>query len=182
MRKHSRMSLKVVCISAAIFYFVSPPAESSGVLNGNFAQRGKRMKAETVSKFRAKGLTCPDAKEWPDWWGCYPSCVSKGQVVEFPPTSGRNGDGYARLGGNCLLVGYNNLKLLRNFILTVWVRGQGTAVLSGTSYGKDESGKPRQISWGAARGTIIKVDTRAWVRYRHRVGHLFQCTATGSNR
>ena len=163
MRKHSRMSLKVVCISAIIFCFVSPPAESGGVLNGNFAQRGKRMKAETVSKFRAKGLTCPDAKEWPDWWGCYPSCVSKGQVVEFPPTGGRSGDGYARLSGNCLLVGYNNLKLVDNFIYTVWVRGQGAAVLSGTSYGK--TGQINEKT-GAVRATSIKPDTKTWVRYR----------------
>ncbi len=162
-------NLKSVCILAAVFCFAIPPAESGSVRNGSFVSRGGTMTPEKVKKYREKGLTCPDAKEWPDCWA-YAGYGDKGATFEFPRTGGVRADGFARISGKGRIAGYYGLALEdRNYIYTVWARGKGTLQLRVISYGKDEAGNPIQLTKkdGGVAGREFKVDSKVWVCYRH---------------
>jgi len=169
-RNRIKPAVAALIVLLSITFLVSRPvmAAKMYVRNGSFQARGGTKKEETVKKYREAGLTCPDAKEWPDWWGCY---YGKGAAFEFPRTGGVNADGFARITGkNTFLTGYHGLALEDcNYIYTVWARGKGSLILHVISYGKDEAGKTIQLvkPGEAAAGTEVKVASEKWVRYRH---------------
>ena len=145
--------------------------KSTPVRNCGFSVRGgiaPYFTQATVDTLRTNnGWTCPDVKDWPQWW----NVVGKNGTVEFPRTGGVQSDGYAKLGGqNVFLTGYHSYELEKcNYIYTVWARGKGRLQLHLISYGKDEAGKVKQLTkvGEAAAGMYVKVDSVEWVRYRH---------------
>ena len=140
------------------------------VRNGGFGSRGPTpgpwFTQDNVDNYRKAGWKCPDVSEWPQWWMVYGS----NGTVEFPGSGGVEG-GYAKIGGQGVyLTGYYGLPLEdRNYIYTVWARGNGRMQMLVISYGKNEEGKTVQITKpGEAIGSIsVNVNSEKWIRYRH---------------
>ena len=134
--------------------------------NGGFSQIGGTMKEDTVKAYREKGLICPDAKDWPDYWGCY---GGKGATFEFPRTDGVNADSFARITGkDTFLTGYHGLELENcNYIYSIYARGKGILKLHIIAYGKDKAGNPVQLTkpGEGPTGTEIKVNSDRWILY-----------------
>lgn len=139
--------------------------KSNLVRNGSFNERGA-MPQKNVDELRKDGWKCPDAAEWPKWWGV----CGKAGTVEFPRTNGVT-DGYARGGEGISFTGYHGLPLEDcNYVYTIWARGKGKLRFHVKSYGKDEEGKPRILGGEggeAPAGMSVPVDSKEWVRYRH---------------
>nr|MCU0980237.1 hypothetical protein [Pirellulaceae bacterium] len=140
------------------------------VRNGGFGSRGPippYFTQENVDNYRKAGWKCPDAADWPQWWG---TLFGPAGTVEFPRTGGVQSDGHARLAGNGVyLGGYHGLKLESDQVYTVWARGTGKLHLHVISYGQDDAGKTVQLvkPGEAAEGLHVTVNSQKWVRYRH---------------
>jgi hypothetical protein len=85
--------------------FVLPLAAGAQVRNGDFGSRGKvppYFTQENVDHYRKAGWKCPDAADWPQWWG---TLFGPAGTVEFPRTGGLQSDSHARLAGNGVYLG-----------------------------------------------------------------------------
>lgn len=170
--------LNLLTLFAVLAWLLSFPilgrgagAEKSNLVrNGGFSARGANppyATQATVENYRKAGWKCPDVADWPQWWSLY----GNNGTAEFPKSGGVQADSYARLGGkDVFLAGYHGLALEdRNYIYTIWARGKGKLRFHALSYGKDDEGKPIQLTeaGGAPMGKSVRVDSQEWIRYRH---------------
>ena len=157
--------------------------QAGGVRNGSLGKKnnGIYLKDSAVQALRAKGWTCPDARDWPLWWGGHGSKVK----FEIMASGGKAADAYARIsGGGGYVTDYHGLDLEdRNYILTIWAKGKGTLKVGFNSYKLGPAGDRTRPIWytSGPRPLFVKVDSDKWVRYRHvmqRSAELWQVHVT----
>lgn len=150
-------------IASTIFILAVLPLTAE-IRNGSFDRFGTPPDAKTVEQIKAKGIKCPDAGQWPQWW----SANGAGGEISFP-AGGKSGR-HARLSGNkAYLVGYHGLPLKGDFVLEIYVRGKGAVCAGFYSYEKTPSGARGVSGAKAAKVVACDVDTEQWERFRFRV-------------
>ena len=159
----------VLLLAVIVALGIPDAAPGAGVRNGGLSQRskGRQPGISTIQALRARQWTCPDAAEWPLWWGGH----GKGVTFEVIPTGGRSADAYGRISGQGGYVSaYHGLNLeADNYILTVWAKGHGTLKLGFMAYKLGPTQDPlRPVFYASGpRPLFVKVDSDVWVRYRH---------------
>lgn len=141
---------------------------SAEIMNGSFNALGTPPDAKAVEAIRKNGIKCPDANQWPRWWGA----VGKGGEISFPVGGrfiGRSGR-FARITGkDTYIIGAHGKALKGDFVLELYTRGKGTLGIGFYSYERAGKGVKGAAPGNRASSATCNVDNENWERYRFRI-------------